>query len=68
MSGSSSFLNALFVMQMGGALKTSGFIQDMVFGLLDPATEERAAMLGEHVHDPIGHVVRAARVRRRRGP
>lgn len=43
------------VMPLAVALKTHDFVQDLMFGLVDPDENEHIAMVAEHMHEPLGH-------------
>ena len=43
------------IMPLAAALKTYEFVQDLMFGLVDPEENEHIAMVAEHMHDPLGH-------------
>ncbi|MEM6461010.1 MAG: SufD family Fe-S cluster assembly protein [Pseudomonadota bacterium] len=43
------------IMPLAVALRTYDFVQDLMFGLVDPNENEHIAMVAEHMHDPLGH-------------
>ncbi|PID36228.1 MAG: hypothetical protein CSA72_14055 [Rhodobacterales bacterium] len=47
----------VIIMPLAQALKTYDFVQDLMFGLVDPEANEHVAMVAEHMHDPLGHFI-----------
>lgn len=45
------------IMPLSQALRTYDFVQDLMFGLVDPEANEHIAMVAEHMHDPLGHFI-----------
>ncbi len=45
------------IMPLSVALKTYDFVQDLMFGLVDPEANEHIAMVAEHMDDPLGHFI-----------
>ncbi|MEM7753279.1 MAG: SufD family Fe-S cluster assembly protein [Pseudomonadota bacterium] len=45
------------IMPLSEALRTYDFVQDLMFGLVDPDENEPIALVAEHMHDPLGHFV-----------
>ncbi|MEM9637381.1 MAG: SufD family Fe-S cluster assembly protein [Pseudomonadota bacterium] len=45
------------VLPLADALRTYDFVQDLMFGLVDPDENEQIAMVAEHMHEPLGHFV-----------
>lgn len=43
------------IMPLAVALKTYEFVQDLMFGLVDPDENEHIALVAEHMHEPLGH-------------
>jgi len=45
------------VLPLADALRTYDFVQNLMFGLVDPEENEHIAMVAEHAHDPLGHFI-----------
>jgi len=43
------------LMPLGEALKTYEFVQDLMFGLVDPGEHEHIREAAEQMHEPVGH-------------
>ncbi len=46
------------VLPIGQALKTYDWLQDLMFGLIDPDEDEHVQQAAELLNDPVGHFVR----------
>ncbi|MEM9343751.1 MAG: SufD family Fe-S cluster assembly protein [Pseudomonadota bacterium] len=45
------------IMSLADALRTYDFVQNLMFGLVDPDENEHIAKVAEHMHDPLGHFI-----------
>lgn len=45
------------ILPLSVALRTYDFVQNLMFGLVDPDANEDIRMVAEHMHDPLGHFV-----------
>lgn len=50
--------NAVEILPLVEALRRYDWVQDLMFGLIDPAEDERVAEVAESRHAPVGHFVR----------
>lgn len=47
----------IVVMPLRLALQEFDFVQDLMFGLVDPNENEHISQVAEHMHDPLGHFI-----------
>ncbi|MEM1130422.1 MAG: SufD family Fe-S cluster assembly protein [Pseudomonadota bacterium] len=45
------------ILPLSDALRTYEFVQDLMFGLVEPDANDHIRMVAEHMHDPVGHFV-----------
>lgn len=45
------------ILPLAEALKTYDFVQELMFGLVDPEENEHIRLVAEHMHDPLGHFI-----------
>lgn len=45
------------ILPLAEALRTYDFVQDLMFGLVEPEANPHIRMVAEHMHDPLGHFV-----------
>ncbi|RIA46369.1 hypothetical protein DFR49_0910 [Hephaestia caeni] len=50
--------NAVEILPLAEALRRYDWVQDLMFGLIDPAEDEHVAEVAESRHAPVGHFVR----------
>jgi Fe-S cluster assembly scaffold protein SufB len=50
--------NAVEILPLAEALRRYDWVQDLMFGLIDPDEDERIAEVAESRHAPVGHFVR----------